>query len=223
MAGMSTLNVGNNYRPIYPTLMLSLDAGNTASYSGNTSWNDTVGGLSFTLANTPTYNSANGGYLSFSSASAQWAYTNTSLISMSTWSVEVWHYYTGDISGTDANGIGACLVTETYTGTPNYINYSLGNNLGGVSGSNTNITAAFFDNPWESTPATYTLPLNTWSHIVGTYDGAATRLYVNGVLIGSTNYVGSPQSGGHGIRLMRRWDNTDYWGGRLSKIGRAHV
>jgi hypothetical protein len=35
------------------------------------------------------------------------------------------------------------------------------------------------------------LPLNTWTHLAGTYDGTALRLYVNGVQVGSRPQTGS--------------------------------
>jgi len=39
-------------------------------------------------------------------------------------------------------------------------------------------------------------------------------------LISSTSTTGSqPSSGNQGIRLMRRWDDNDYWGGYLSTVG----
>src|SRR5439155_6502492 len=34
------------------------------------------------------------------------------------------------------------------------------------------------------------LPLNAWSHLAATYDGAALRLYVNGSEVGSTPLTG---------------------------------
>ncbi|MCB0116202.1 MAG: LamG domain-containing protein, partial [Caldilineaceae bacterium] len=34
------------------------------------------------------------------------------------------------------------------------------------------------------------LPVNKWSHVVATYDGATKRLYVNGALVGSQAYTG---------------------------------
>ena len=34
----------------------------------------------------------------------------------------------------------------------------------------------------------------------------------------STNYTGTPARSQGGIRLMRRWDNPDYWGGRLAIV-----
>ena len=32
------------------------------------------------------------------------------------------------------------------------------------------------------------------------------------------NFAGTLTSSGGGIRLMRRWDNTEYWGGRLATV-----
>ena len=37
-------------------------------------------------------------------------------------------------------------------------------------------------------------------------------------MVSSTSYSGTPTSSGLGIRLMRRWDNADYWGGRLAIV-----
>ncbi len=38
---------------------------------------------------------------------------------------------------------------------------------------------------------TAALPLNAWTHLATTYDGAVVRLYVNGVLAGSTSVTGA--------------------------------
>lgn len=45
----------------------------------------------------------------------------------------------------------------------------------------------FINNYWTDNAST-TLPLNTWSHVVGTYDGVAIKLYVNGVLVDTHPY-----------------------------------
>jgi hypothetical protein len=37
------------------------------------------------------------------------------------------------------------------------------------------------------TAATYLIPLNQWSHIVGTYDGVYLKIYINGVLMITAN------------------------------------
>ena len=198
----STWLTTNGYWNSYPLLspVLSLDA---ADYSGTGPWIDSVGGKSFTLTNSPTWSSSNGGYFNFIPASSQYAICNTSLPSMSTWTVGVWHYYTGTETG------GApCIVTETFVG--GGINYSLGNNNGGFS-------SGFFDGGWRVTDG-YSLTPNNWYYIVGTYDGTTIKLYVNNTLVDSTTYVGTPTTSGAGIRLMERWDLADYWGGRLAIV-----
>ena len=196
--------------PPVPTLVLSLDAGNPSSYPGSGStWTDTVGGKTFTLNGGPTYNSGNGGYLSFVPASSQWANSSTSLSSLSTWTVEAWHYYTGTNTG-----VAPCIVTELFPSATNNINYTLGSTISG----STNLQAGFFNGSWQTTPTGYSLTADAWYQVVGTYDGATIKLYVNNSVVQTASYAGTPISGGSGIRLMRRWDDTDYWGGRLSIV-----
>jgi hypothetical protein len=189
-------------------LVLSLDAGNPASYPGSgTTWTDTVSSIPFTLNNSPAYSSNNGGYLEFVTGSDQWANSSTSLASLSTWTVEAWHYPDGSYSGSNP-----CLVTETYVGGD--INYTLG-----YPNAPPNFQAGFWNGGWQTTPSGYTLfPYDAWYQIVGTYDGTTIKLYVNDSLINQTAYTGTPTSSGAGIRLMSRWDSADYLGGRLGIV-----
>jgi hypothetical protein len=190
-------------------LLFFLDAGNAASYPGTGStWTDLAGsGLTTTLFNSPTYSSANGGYLSFAPVSSQYGQTSASLASLSVWSVEVWHYYTA------TNGSGApCILTEVWNSTP--INFTLGN----ATGANTSLQAGYFNNAWYVTTGSYSLPSVGWYHIVGTYDGTNIKLYVNNVLTQTQASAVTPARSNLGIRFMRRWDLGDYWGGRLAII-----
>jgi hypothetical protein len=197
----------NGFWNSYSTLtspVLSLDAGNPLSYPGTgTVWTDLIDGKKFNLINGPLYDPSNGGYFNFIPASSQYAICNTSLPSISTWTVGVWHYY----EGTEIGGA-PCIVTETFVG--GGINYSVGNNNGGFS-------SGFFDGGWQVTDG-YSLTPNNWYYIVGTYDGSTIKLYVNNILVDSVNYTGTPTSSGAGIRLMERWDLADYWGGRLAIV-----
>jgi hypothetical protein len=43
---------------------------------------------------------------------------------------------------------------------------------------------------WIHALGTSNIPLNTWTHIAGTYDGSNLRLYVNGVLVKTTAHSG---------------------------------
>lgn len=199
--------------PPEPTLVLNLDA---AGYTSG-AWIDTVSSRSFTLYGSPSYSgSIGGGSFNFSPASSQYAACTSSLSDLSTWTVVIWHYYTGTNAGVDSGGAGASLITEVFTGTPSAINYSIGNDA--AIGSPTDLQSGFFNGAWRATPSGYSLTANNWYQIVGTYDGSTIKLYVNNSLVQSTSYTGTPTSSTHGIRLMRRWDNADYWGGRLGIV-----
>jgi len=201
LSASSWLN-SNGYWTSYSdiaTSVLSLDAVNYTSGD----WIDSIGGKSFVLYNSPTWSSSNGGYFNFDTSLSQSVRCSTSLPSLGTWSVAVWHYY----DGTNTGGA-PCIVTETFIG--GEINYSLGNNNGGFS-------SGFFNGGWQVTDG-YSLTPGNWYYIVGTYDGTTVKLYVNNVLVDSTLYTGTSTSSGSGIRLMERWDLSDYWGGRLAKV-----
>ncbi len=47
----------------------------------------------------------------------------------------------------------------------------------------------FFINSYNGNYAEATIPMGSWSYAAGTYDGATIKLYVNGVLVASTNYT----------------------------------
>ena len=187
-------------------LMVYLDAANTRSYpgTGNT-WYDLLGRINFTLQNSPPFlaNSA-GGSIGFTAASQHYASSSSSLSLMTRFTVEVWHYYTGNNSGTYPS-----IVTELYPGSTFQINYV----LGGLNG----LTIGFYNSAWNISSA-YTLTAGNWYHLVGNFDGANFRLYVNGVNQVTTANTGTPTANTGGIRLMRRWDYDEYWGGQLSTV-----
>jgi len=188
-------------------LRLHLDAGNTNSYPGPQSavWTDTVNSIPFTLYGIPTYSSDNGGYLLFEPPYGQFAQSSTGPGLLSTWTVEVWHYYSGIRTGSNP-----CLVSERFTtGAINYV-------LGTVSSGD--LAAGFFFSGFHTTPGVV-LPTDQWLHIVGSYDGTDIKLYVNGTLVQTSNDPGQTVGASNGgINLMMRWDNPEFWGGRLSIV-----
>ena len=203
--------MGTKYNPsvVRDGLMIYLDAANPRSYpgTGNT-WYDLKGTINFALQNSPPFlaNSA-GGSIGFTAASAHYASSSTSLSVMTRFSVEVWHYYTGVNSGASP-----CIVTELYPGTTSQINYNLG-----ATTTSSDLRIAFYNGGWQES-GIYTLTAGNWYHIVGTYDGANLRMYINGVNQVTTAKVSTPTGNTGGIRLMRRWDSAEYWGGHLSTV-----
>ena len=45
------------------------------------------------------------------------------------------------------------------------------------------------------------IPLNTWTHLATTYDGANLRYYVNGVLVGTTAGTGTINAANGALRI----------------------
>ena len=199
----------NGYWSTYVTPVLSLDAGNTASYPGSgTVWTDTVENKTFNLINGPGFDPSDGGKFYFHAPSNQYAECSTSLPSLPTFTTSVWHYWDGVNTGTLP-----CILTEVYPGTTNKINYILGNLQGSVAQS------GYFNGGFEVSPQ-FTLTANTWYNIVTTCDSSqVVKVYLNNVLISTTSTTGpKPSSSNGGIRLMRRWDNMEFWGGYLAKV-----
>jgi len=201
-----SINVGPDFK--LPTLVLSLDAGNPSSYPGSgTTWTDTVSNLPFTLYGGVTYNSGDGGYLSFDPASNQYA-QSSSIAGLTTWTVETWHYYAGTNSG-----YSPCVLTEVFGG--GGINYT----LGAINNDTSGLCAGWFNGgSWDYTGTSYNLTPGNWYQIVGTFDGTSVKLYVNNTLVATGGFPGSAFGSGYGIRLMRRWDDNDYWGGNLAIV-----
>lgn len=178
-------------------LIFALDAGNTQSYPGSgATWSDLSSiRNNSTLVNTPTFNSTNGGHLSFTSASSQYA-TATNPGNLSTWTAESFVRFTASF-GTKV----AMVVGNQYNGVSS-LNFSIGTNN---APTNFNIAVGFFDGTWHNTTGV-AYDQNTWFHITGTYDGSVIRQYTNGTQVDSLNYIGTPTSGGE-IRINRRWDD----------------
>ena len=189
------------YNPSIVTngLIFCLDAGNTKSYPGSGStWTDrSLSRNNATLVNTPTFNSSNGGHLSFSSASSQYA-TATNPGNLSTWTAEAMVRFTSSYSTKVAMVVGG-----QFDGVSN-LNFTIGTNNAPI---NFNIAVGFFDGSWNSTTGV-NYPLNTWVHITGTFSGTTLKQFTNGNVVETVSgLLASPLSGGQ-IRINRRWDDV---------------
>ena len=192
------------------TPVLSLDAGNPASYpgaGGYSTWTDTIGSMTFTLVNGPTYNSANGGYIQFDPGSGQYAASPTNLGTLAAWSIEAWHYYDG---------------TNTPAGPNIFTEYPYGGgtiNLGLGSTNNASDLQTWWYGGGFQTTDPYTLTPGNWYQIVGTFDGTTLNLYVNNTVVQTTNRPpGGAANPAIGYGLMTRWDSGGFWGGRLAIV-----
>ena len=197
--------------------ILYLDAGNVSSYPGSgTTWTDTVGGKVFTLAGSPslpTYNSSNGGYLNFNASAGHHA-TATSFASiLSTYTIEVWHLFTGT-----STGAAPVLFGEARS---SYSNFMMGT-TGGVT-SPLKIQGGFWNGAWQqgtTNPGDYFQPSNGWYQFVNTYDGSNIKFYANNILqLTKTPSDFTIARSGLGLNIMRRQDAANnHWGGGVSII-----
>jgi hypothetical protein len=62
------------------------------------------------------------------------------------------------------------------------------------------------------------LPINTWSHLAGTYDGTALRLYVNGTQVASQAVSGSIASSSGALRIGGNSVWGEYFQGRIDEV-----
>jgi len=163
-----------------------------------------------TLFNTPTFTSGPPAYFSFDAAGLEYG-SAQNIGDLSRWTVEVWFRVTSSLSGQTM-----MIVGNAFNGSN--LNFSIGTNS---SPNNFTINTGFFDGAWH-TAGVLAPTLNTWYHVIGTYDGNYISQYVNGLLQQSTAYVGLPQSGGE-VYIAKRWDNgasTDHFPG---DIGLANI
>jgi hypothetical protein len=65
------------------------------------------------------------------------------------------------------------------------------------------------------------LPINTWVHVAGTYDGSTIRLYRNGVQVASKAYAGILNTNDQPFYIGRTdagGDGSDYWRGMIDDV-----
>lgn len=178
-------------------LVMNLDAGNTASYSGSgTTWVDLSGnGNNETLVNSPTYSSANGGFFSFNGTDQ---YSSSSALSGSfaSFTVIVWFYPT---SVTDYQNPIDC--NYAYNGTTGNIGPRLEMNSSGTLGwVYSNITG---DNNqfYAHNVVSNGLAANTWHYTAITYNGGTntSTTYYNGNPTGISRIINGTPTGFVGV------------------------
>ena len=173
--------VDYQYRIVRDGLVLCLDAGNIKSYPGTgTTWLDRSGsGNNGSLVNGVGYSSSNGGSFVFngSNRGIQLAGTNLSLNQMT---ISSWNYSTNY----NQNGFMFEKTTDGSVNTQYSLFYNSSNQIYyrtyGLSSLDLSITTSD------------AVVNSQWNNIVATFDGVNKRIYVNGILRGtSANLTGT--------------------------------
>jgi hypothetical protein len=121
------------------------------------------------------------------------------------------------VNPTQMSGWETVMMKERGAGGAGLLAYALYAHDGaaGAAGAGARPSSYLRTNPVASTTdrrvaaSTGVLPLNTWTHIASTYDGANFRFYVNGVLVGTTPGGGSINVANGALRI----------GGNNSSVG----
>ena len=126
------------------------------------------------------------------------------------WTINTWFYANSWQTG----GYLPAIFTGVYAGgggSISTVNFCL-TSYNGSTASDTNIRAGYYSvaTGWQLSGG-YALTTGTWYNIVGTYDGANIKLYINNVLQNTTASAGGGSNlvSTLGYRVARRWDGYD--------------
>ena len=192
---LSTQDIKQNYfgSPIVTDgLVFAVDANNIVSYpkSGTSAYNLT-GSNTLTLSNGLSYQPGNGGYfLSDGTDDGLTTPDAANLDIAGNFTVEGWVWWN------QHKNYGSLLVKGP-GGSGNLFNYCFFFYAG-------NIVCGFGDGSTFYSVNISTPPINTWHHIVGTYDGSNLRFYLNGVLTGTSPVTATPNQNSDNLNVVQQ-------------------
>jgi hypothetical protein len=196
------------------TMLLYLDAGNTASYSGSgTTWSDLSGnGANGTLQNSPTYSSSNGGYFTLN-GSTQYSSSASSKFNKTYTGKTV--FFAGTIASMSSNSYRNMIGTDNGGGSRNFSMYAY------YSGSAYQLHwSTGPTNNWSGTlSANLPYTLGNWFTCAVTHTTAGVQTYYfNG------QQLGSPTSGVTFYQYQTATSENvgaadNYWNGNVSVVG----
>lgn len=147
--------------------------------------------------------------LEFSNGGSHVSVSNNDNLNPSTISVAAWVKPTATLNNTDRPIVSKWK--EDSNDTDYYLMVSEGAPRFGISdGTNGNYTTSGVD-----------IPVDSWSHIVGTYDGAELQIYVDGTLQGFSTFSGDLNNGTAELRIadFQNWGaNYTGWEGSIDEV-----
>jgi hypothetical protein len=184
-------------------------AGLVAAYGFNegtgTVVQSAVGSLAGTVSGaTWTATGKYGPALSFNGTSAMVTVADANALDLTTgMTLEAWVFPTA------ATGVRDILIKEG-TGVDIYNLYA----RNGAGQPEANVLAGGA-NRWATGPA---LPLSTWTHLAGTYDGTTVRLYVNGVQVGTKAFTGVISTSTGALRIGGNSLWGEFFQGQIDEV-----
>lgn len=150
--------------------VFNIDFGNSNSYKVATGAISDISGAKHPVAinGGATFTTDNSGGLSMTSTPAQ-TLTATGFKQMNAWTIDT--YIRLDAEPAAAS----CILTSEHTGTN--IGFALCLDVGRT------IFTGYFSSLWTYKRSNEQLPVGSWSHVLGTYDGTSISLWINGVAI----------------------------------------
>lgn len=191
-----------------------------AATASTTVWTDISGNSrNITLYNNPAFNDTGIKCYNFDPSNLQYGDAAT-LGNQSYWTVELWITTTASLNTTNATSPISTVFDDPATlESPGVINFTISNNFN--SPGYTGLKAGFFDGGWRETGAFVPSP-GQWLHVVGTYDGAVLKTYLNGARDGVYGYQGVPTANSGKVRIARRWDGlltaTNMFPGKIGLV-----
>ncbi len=177
---------------------------------GTTAQDDSGNGHNGTISNT-TWSATGkyGGALAFNGTSSWVTVADAAALDLTTgMTIEAW------VNPTSLTGWRSILLKERAGGLA-YSLYATNPDLGSAP------PAAFINLGTASdtnSSGTQALPLNTWTHLAGTYDGSQLKMHVNGALVQTINASGSITISNGALRIGGNSVYGEYFAGLIDEI-----
>jgi chitodextrinase len=178
--------------------------------SGTTAQDDSGNGHTGTISNAAwSATGKYGGALAFNGSNSWVTVADAAFLDLTTgMTIEAW------VNPTSLTGWRSILLKER-TGGLAYSMYATNPDLGSLPpGTFINLGAASDIN----SSGTQALPLNTWTHLAGTYDGSQLKMYVNGSLLQTINASGSITVSNGVLRIGGNSVYGEYFAGLIDEI-----
>ena len=189
-------------------LVFAVDAADKLSYPGSgTTWKDLIGNNNGTMANSPTYNSLNGGYIEFDGTNQDVDLGNGDDFNVNTTiTIEAWVNWSGDNAFNYVPIIDrqASSTNTWFFGFNGDSKLHFGSNGGNIQSTNTTWTQG------------------TWYHVAGTYNsiGLNGKLYINGIsdILSIDAYDTMNTSSGLNVRIAGSNSQSRFFNGKIASV-----